>query len=775
VPKSKPIAKPLEPRIAKARQEGRAQHALELTRQLYKQEPTEPHRELLRQVTLERGLDLQRGNYHKDAATLYVNALSLAGNPDFDATLASRLAACGELVEASALVERHAANAGLRARVLGQVADFAIQQGSAEGLPVELRPQFELVLRAFAASQAGRDDEARAALQGISLQSPFLEWKVFLRGLLAYYGDDDPRALENWQRLDPQRLPARLTVPFRFHIDPAYRQAQTPATQAALAQRSLGLLGSPLHETLEGLKLKLAQDNLAPAFRDAGKILPTLQRDYPALVPRLAACFFWAIVQQGQPEDIDRYQRVFGAPAEDPDLDRLRALATEANGAMEVAHEAWQDFLKNVAKNPQAWPAAISAHVQALVWARMGDNAVAQKRGSARSPRELMSFFFAEPPAAPLKPSAEECYRKSSQLVPERLAPQLALFKLHRDNKEPAAAKKVGQNLLKHFPEQVETLEALGDLALEDKDLKKAEDYFERALQANPLERRLRGKLAQIHQNRGLELTLGQDFEGARSQYQAALAFWDGPKGSLLCQRAVLEMKAGRASEADALVAQALAEPEQGLASRYTLLCEAVRAKLPPARRKELAAAFNAALAQAPAPPEILALLVVAARQRVERLDAFHGQKTRERELIKFLEQMPFTAFDEDQLERLAASLTALQARRPLESCLRSAERRFPRNPAFPLLWIDYYLAANHPENNAVDMKQKLEKARKLAETLPRGELQQQLLERIRQKEAQVQALCGNQLAGFGAMENIFMEMFGDIDEDIFDDEEDEE
>src|SRR5207253_188880 len=47
-------------RIARARAEGRTQQALDLTRQLAKQSPSPEHEELLRQVTLERGMQLQQ-------------------------------------------------------------------------------------------------------------------------------------------------------------------------------------------------------------------------------------------------------------------------------------------------------------------------------------------------------------------------------------------------------------------------------------------------------------------------------------------------------------------------------------------------------------------------------------------------------------------------------------------------------------------------------------------------------------------------------------------
>jgi hypothetical protein len=62
-------------------------------------------------------------------------------------------------------------------------------------------------------------------------------------------------------------------------------------------------------------------------------------------------------------------------------------------------------------------------------------------------------------------------------------------------------------------------------------------------------------------------------------------------------------------------------------------------------------------------------------------------------------------------------------------------------------------------------MKQRLEWARKLAEEMPRGEQQQQLLEQIKQRDAKIHELCGDRLAMFGMLDQ-FMNEFGFDDED---------
>src|ERR1043165_4093010 len=194
-------------RIAKARREKRSQQALELANMLLKQEPTDEHRELQRQVALERGEQLLAEGKRIDAANVFKSALQKGGPPEFLTAVIEKLAACGEI--GLALANLHAvAELSARQRVLQHIADAAILSGAAgkAALPAELQAGFDAILAAFRHYEAGRDDEARTLLQSIGLQSPFLEWKILLRGLMAYVARDNARALENWQRLDPARL-----------------------------------------------------------------------------------------------------------------------------------------------------------------------------------------------------------------------------------------------------------------------------------------------------------------------------------------------------------------------------------------------------------------------------------------------------------------------------------------------------------------------------------------------------------------------------------------
>ena len=80
-----------------------------------------------------------------------------------------------------------------------------------------------------------------------------------------------------------------------------------------------GIVGGELVSRLRTLKGHLADErHLAQAFRQAEQLLPHLQSEAPNLVPILGNCFFWAIIDHGFPEDLQRYIKVFGARSRIP-------------------------------------------------------------------------------------------------------------------------------------------------------------------------------------------------------------------------------------------------------------------------------------------------------------------------------------------------------------------------------------------------------------------------------------------------------------------------
>jgi tetratricopeptide (TPR) repeat protein len=758
----------LRPRIDRATKENRFQQALELTKQLYKYEPTPAHKELLLRTYLGRARQLRTTGYTRDAVTVINAALRHDGTDlAWLEQAALELAACGDVGGALNLRARLPAESPARGRVMGPAADAALAQGSGgkTALPTELHADFDRVMQAFAQVQAGQDEPAREALQAIGLRSPFLEWKVLLRGLIAYYQHDDARALDNWQRLAPDRLPTRLAAPFRYLIDPPYRDAQAPEAQAALLKQADRVQGDGTVEQLRAVRAALADpDSLTRAFRLAEGLLPHLRQQSPQLAARLAACYYWAAITNGSPDDVPRYGRVFGTPPDDPTFARLRALAFEGAHEFAEAHKEWQKFEKSVADHPGAWPTGQAERVRALVWSHMGSNAAAQP--DFDNP-DLPPFLRNHPDRPrPLKPAAEECFEQSLKLAPDVLETHEKLVDLYREQHKPKKAERAARDLLGRFPDHVPTIQALADLRLEARAYAEGIELLKRAVGLNPLDRALRRRLSLAHIFSARDHAESERFDEARAEFRAALGLAEGrDNSSVYCKWAACEFKAGDAARAEELLGQALADVGSRLGVAYSMLIEVIRLRLTKLK-KRFNDEFNALLAQPVDGASAAAVADTAASHKAAGV-TYHGQKTHEKKVLAYLQKALPATLTEQQMDRVCSSLVTLEQHRLLQAYARRGRRLFRGNPYFAYYEAESYVLQGPYRCPAYQVRELLAEVRRLAGEMPPDPRRAALLEVVRRREELVAAAGPFGGFSFGP----FGEMFFEDDDDEYDDD----
>ncbi len=758
----------LRERIERALREGRSMQALDLAKNLFRQEPTPANHELLKQAYLARGRELrERGATVDSVTTLKSAAGSLGDDAAWLAKVAQELMLSGGAREALALLPR-LTDPAARDLLMGYAADVALLQapGGRALLPEEHHADFDRIIQAFALSEAGQDEAARSTLGGIGLRSPFVEWKLLLRGLFAYYTRDDARALENWQRLNPQRLPARLAAPLRQGIDTPYRTAQPPETQVLLQQQLDKLQGWPLVSQLRGLRAALAdKENLAPAFRQAELLLPEMRRTEPALAERLARVFYWAITESS-PDDVPRYQRVFGRPPADPQFNRLHALAFDRAADFAGAHPYWQKYEQEIASDPSRWPDGQATRARALVWLHLGRNA-ARAPGpetEARLPPFLRGMTG---PIRALKPSAEECFQKAVELAPDLLEPYEALVDHYREAGKPKKAEQAARRLLKQFPDHAPTLETLGDICTGQDEQDEALALYERALRTNPLERRLRMKTASAHLGCARLRAVEKKFDLARQELQAALALYGGPPdGVWLSRSAAVEFKAGDDARAEELLAQAR-QSSTGLAASFRMMCEVPRLKLPKRDKTRFDAEVAAAFAEPPTGAAAADLARVAAG--IAGAAKYPGQLTHQKKAMAYLERARKADFTDAEMQQTCDALLHLRSIRLLRRYLSRAEDEFSRNAFYPYFTALSYFQQKDPEDlPAWRVRELLERAEKLARKMPPTEQVKGMLDDIAARLKMLTAF--DPFALFGGM---FDNFYGpdDGDDDYEDDD----
>lgn len=723
----------LRGRIDRCIHERRFQTALELAKQLNKFEPTAEHRELVVHCYFGRAKQLREQGSTRDAATVLDAAVQYIGDePARLIQIAEELAAAGEVPKALQIMAR-VPEPKPPNRVLALVADAAIQRG-ANGraiLPESLRLDFDRVRQGFALLEKGQDDAARETIQGIGLSSPFLEWKLFLRGLQAYYQNDDARAVENWSRLDSARFAARLAAPLRLPIDAAFRNAQPPEAQERIARQGEKLQGNALAASLKSLRRLLhGTQGMMPALRDVQSVRVMLKQQRPDLDHRLADIFYWEIIDHGAPEDRDRYRQIFGAPADDPAFARMNAMAMEADSAYQGANEAWKSYEEFLARHPKL-SGPERQRARGMVWYRMATNA--QKQADlAHATENLPLFpFGAIDKPRPLKPSAEECLRKSIELAPDWLEPHAALFDVLQEQGKAVPTIQAGYKLLKLFPDHLPTLERLAELERCRGKIEAAGQLMERAYNSHPLDRGLKRQFGRTRRLFGLELAKQGRYAEAREAFREALQLID-PIDDLmpLCGWAACEFKAGDAARAEELLAQANQREENRPAIAAYMAGLAADWKLPKAIKSRFDKDLKTWLSATPTPAQAASLALLFAGYQSDDFD-YYGRKTHEKKMLALAGTLVDRSFTEPEMKRLGDALSELEAQRLLRKFALRWQRDFPTLPQ-PLLYeIDTYLWKDDARWPLWRLKPLAEEAKHLAEKMPAGAEREAILARI--------------------------------------------
>lgn len=774
--RSRHIAAPQSPaesrrRIDRAVQEGRFQQALELTKRLHADEPTPEHRQLLIEVYFGRARQLRAEGRTRDASLVLDNLPALLGDdPAGRARLAEELAACGASGQALKLLE-DAPESPCRGRVLAQVADQAVAKGQAEQalLPENLRAGHAAILRAFEQAHAGQDDAVRETLQAIGLQSPFLEWKLLLRGLLAYYQNDDARALENWSRLNVDRLPARLAAPLRAILDPAYRMGQPPETQAALQRQADKLAGVGPLPQLRAIQAALAtEDGIDRALKLASTLVPALQQQEPKLVVRLAAACYAAIIQNGVPDDIKPYRRVFRPPPDDAEFYRLEALACERHHDLAMAHENWGHYEKWVADHPPVW-GEDTIRVRALIWARRGD--LAADMPDDKLFEDMPDFLRSHPGRPkPLDPPAEACFHQALALAPDLLDAHEAYVEHARHRRPPEEFSAAARSLLERFPDHVATLHGLGDHCAKQGAWDEALLLYERALHVQPLERALRAAVSLAHARVARGHMEAKRFAEARQHYSAALAFHEGKIPFLIqTQWAISEFLAKQPEQAEQLLKQAQTSAGHTLPVAFAAAAEAIRGKLPAKFKARFAAEFSAGLESTPEIQAAVSALEIAGAYRGGAI-TYRGQKPHEQQLLAYLKRIQAADIPEPLLIRLCIAMQVMKDAKLLRGFTTQGARRFPNNPQFPVMEAESYLSANpkRPPNPRRIMAL-LDRAQRLAEKLPADAPERDRMLEVIGRHQQVLEAAGL-LSNPNLMMSMLESMMGGMDDDDDDD-----
>jgi tetratricopeptide (TPR) repeat protein len=701
-----PAATPLSRRIEAALKEGRFPQALDLAKQFARQEPGPASLALQRKCYLAATeAQVHRGAF-REAHSILTEAEKL--NID-DAAWWERLAELradlGDHKRAMQLLDK-APGTNARQRIFGRVVDRALREGPAgkEMLPADLRPQFDLIRQAFADYEAGRDEPAREKLNGIGLSSPFLEWKLLLRGLIAWSGRDSARAVENWSRLSSDRLPARLADPFRSQVDKGYA-AKLPANRLAAVSRQAETLMGGVADGLRRLRKQLANDETIPdALETARIVVPELKRVAPDLAPRLANVVYWTLVGCGQPDDLPRFNRTFGPSPDDPQFFRLQAMVMESMHRLDQAHGFWGKYEDWISKTPARWPGEQGNRARALVLERMGRLARDWLQDEGDDDDELYGFleFFErnqrrQPRTRkPLRPSPEECFRKAGELAPDWVKPAMEL--LQEYSSDAAKAYPAVVEVLTRFPNDLKVLECAANFYERIGDMAKAHECIKRALAANPLDRELREQASNLALHEARRQGAEKEFDAARAALREA-ADLKGGAGSPAIQAlaAAIELAAKNTEAFQTHRDALLNQPDGRVSGAYRLMVEGSRLKLKKKDMGEYQTAFTEGLA-GPVTARELGSLLDAVAQYQQEPTKYRGLQSHSKKVLDRVVAFGTSDITIHELLTLCFILHEYSLYKPLQPLADAGVQRFSTDAHFHFFAAEAMLSRRRSE-----------------------------------------------------------------------------
>lgn len=244
----------------------------------------------------------------------------------------------------------------------GHCADTAIRLDQDLPSPFpEVKEGALVVRRAISLFDRGLIDESLSALSDIPRQSPFADWRLFLRGLAARRRGDENSCQENWKRLTPKRLPERIVrgiqefkakaaadptpptpSPLRRGPDSGDRQQLEYETTTVIPDkddpREVAMFGMAISPAIRELFRNLNPESFSQFTRNFAPVRAALNRVDPKLTEKLMEAIqrplCRTLLQSGQLDDGDQLKfenqlvtfcKTYPGPAYDPD--HLRILA----------------------------------------------------------------------------------------------------------------------------------------------------------------------------------------------------------------------------------------------------------------------------------------------------------------------------------------------------------------------------------------------------------------------------------------------------------------
>ncbi len=560
--------------------------ALKDAKVCHRQDPAEPHRRLLEQALCARALELVKLGLTPQARDVADDLLELgitdSGVQEQSAALFFSLGMQS--------AKTPALSAEAEAELLQKLADRAVAKPqSGASLPAEVRQGANTIRQALEAIEQNREADALSLLKGISRNSPFADWKLFARGLAAYYREDNLEMGANWERLDSQRPAATIAETLRAmaESDRSLVPEDVRIRVGRLERKCMQTSAFSNLGDLQRLMLDEDDEGVLRHIKTNAVGMRKLDADLKArIVPILIQWGIQYLTESGFRE-MTRYLEALPL---DPHWHRTWALFWEdpENDDPQLAEESWRNYLEDLPRIQSFSPAEQSL-ADSLVCLRVAGLLMEEIGWYENSPVEVPEM---------LEGLAEEYFTRCIQQTPTLKEAYREFSLAQKSWGQPDRAIQTLEQFLEHVPDAFEEIIEVGVHHLNRGDPFRGRDLVYKAMRLKPLDQNAKNLAFAANLRVARELAQFNKWEEARNMLAEAESLDETGKQrmELLCRKAALEIKAGQIELGRELAEEAQNAVEDPTPALLILVMEASRYQLPDEWREEWSRAWDAAL-----------------------------------------------------------------------------------------------------------------------------------------------------------------------------------
>jgi tetratricopeptide (TPR) repeat protein len=694
--------------------------ALHYAKALIQRENTPEHRVLLERTAYGRAEELCHS--HDSAAAVKIIDELLKSEITHAGTLHKLvllLPGLGRSEQAWRLAER-IESPGIRQALTVKVADQAVLHPEQNvQIPEELRRGAQTIRAALKMLDEANADQAIDQLREIPRQSPFADWRLFLRGLAALRAGDHANAIANWDRLEAARPCHRIASQLRGTPPTAPDGASAGHATAVLEKR---LYGEAILEKLWQLQSFLEET----CWDDALVMIHSLQMLLPEIdswfCERLTDIVLQPIVNLALNDEISepaylisKFMHATRPPRLDPRWNRFQAVVTEAErDDLEGAIKHWKKYsadLENLEILPveerRAMRAIVLRHIGELyaILAMPDDDDFADEfsyrpRRRRKSTQKLEQHAIQSiEDSLRIDPSQKESY-------------ELLIDMLDRWNQTDKSAT-VTRRLLEVFPDDVDHLMKLTEFHLRKDQPVEALPLVEQARRLKPLDQGIWNRELSARHALARHHALAGRWDEGRAELDRVAAGWPDshPRSSLLAKQVAFACKAAQIDEAEGILRADLTAFDDETAFWLAMSIEAARYKLAPEFQNRFAERLKTGMAakvRTSTAARLCNILAMMIHYGIE----YPGRDQHIRDVISYLKRAIRSKFTEAELiEACQFAEFASAAKRLLPTLIRQGIRHFPNSPQFLYYGAKAELEKGPFRGDLADARQKLERA----------------------------------------------------------------